>query len=516
MKSLFGLTSPMAGLHRCGRRWWALGALVLSILTIGLDATILNVALPTLATSVHATNSQLQWIVDAYVLVFAGLLLPAGALGDRYGRKRLMLVSLLLFGGSSAVAAFTTDPGQLIAMRAVMGIGAAILMPISMALLPVLFDEAEQGRAIAFATMGMGLGIPLGPLVGGYLLAHFWWGSIFLINVPVVGLALVAVALLVPESRDPSARPVDLLGGVLSTVGLVALVYGIIEAPDRGWRDALVLVSIGAGLAFLTGFVLWQRRAPYPMIDLNLFRTARFLWGSVAATLASFALFGLLFVVPQYLQLVRGNDAFGAGARLLPLMGGLIVAASAGDRMVRAVGTKIPVALGLAIIAAGLGWGATSTTGTGYGMTAAWLTVTGVGTGLALAPAMDAVIGTLPRERAGSGTALTQTLRQVGAALGVAILGSVLASAYTEQAPAAGRESLGAAAAVAAKTGDLAVLVAGQHAYLHAMDRVLLVCAAVALLGAVAAALFLPARQPSRAAQPASEEESAHELARLA
>ncbi len=509
MKSLFSPTSPVVGLRR---RWWALGALVLSILTIGLDATILNVALPTLATSVHATNSQLQWIVDAYVLVFAGLLLPAGALGDRYGRKRLMLVSLLLFGGSSALAAFTTDPGQLIAARAVMGVGAAILMPISMALLPVLFGEAERGKAIAFATMGMGLGIPLGPLVGGYLLAHFWWGSIFLINVPVVAVALVAVALLVPESRDPAARPVDLLGGVLSTIGLVTLVYGIIEAPGRGWRDGVVLGSTGAGVVFLTGFVLWQRRAPYPMIDLNLFRTARFLWGSVAATLASFALFGLLFVVPQYLQLVRGNDAFGAGARLLPLMGGLIVAASVGDRMVRAVGTKIPVALGLAVIAAGLGWGATSTTSTGYGMTAAWLTVTGLGTGLALAPAMDAVIGTLPREAAGSGTALTQTLRQVGAALGVAILGSVLASAYAEQAPAAGRESLGAAATVAAKTGDLTVLVAGQHAYLHAMDRVLVVCAVVALVGAVLAAAFLPAR----AAQAQAEEESVHELARLA
>jgi Major Facilitator Superfamily len=360
--------------------------------------------------------------------------------------------------------------------------------------------------------MGMGLGIPLGPLVGGYLLAHFWWGSIFLINVPVVAVALVAVALLVPESRDPSARPVDVSGAVLSTVGLVALVYGIIEAPDRGWRDGPVLVSIGAGLVFLAGFVTWQRRAAYPMIDLNLFRTARFLWGSVAATLASFALFGLLFVVPQYLQLVRGDDAFGAGARLLPLVAGLIVAASASDRLVRALGTKIPVTLGLAVIGGGLAWGATTTSGTGYGMTAAWLTVTGIGTGLALAPAMDAVIGTLPREAAGSGTALTQTLRQVGAALGVAILGSVLASAYAEQAPAAGRESLGAAAVVAAKTGDLTVLVAGQHAYLHAMDRVLVVCAVVALAGGALTAAFLPAR----ARRPEAEEESGHELARLA
>ncbi len=498
------------------RRWWALAALVLSVLVIGFDATILNVALPTLGGAIHASNSQLQWIVDAYVLVFAGLLLPAGALGDRYGRKLMLMIGLALFGGASVVGALVDDPGQLIAVRAAMGVGAAILTPITLAVLPVLFSEAERGKAIAVVTAGIGLGIPLGPLVGGYLLKHFWWGSIFLVNVPAAVLALIAVAILIPESRDPQSRPVDVVGGILSTIGLVVFVYGIIEAPDKGWRSPVVISALAVGTVILAVFVALQRRARYPMIDLKLFRSARFLWGSIAATLASFALYGVLFVVPQYLQLVRGNDALGAGVRLLPLMAGLFVAAPLSTQVVSRVGTKIPVTLGLTVIAAGLAAGSLTGSGTGYGQVAAWMTTIGLGTGLALAPAMDAVLGALPPERAGSGSALTMTMRQVGGALGVAILGSVLAGAYAAQAPAAGRESLPAAAAYAARTGDLAVLIGGQHAYQHAMDRVLLVCAGVALLGAVAVALFLPARPPSRAAEPADEEESGHALARLA
>jgi EmrB/QacA subfamily drug resistance transporter len=494
------------------RRWWALAALVLSVLTIGFDTTILNVALPTLGSAIHATNSQLQWIVDAYVLVFAGLLLPAGTLGDRYGRKKLLLTGLTLFGGGSVIGALVDSPAQLIAVRAALGIGAAILTPITLAVLPVLFEEAERGKAVALVTMGIGLGIPLGPLVGGYLLKHFWWGSIFLVNVPAAVIALVAVAFLVPESRDPSGGRVDALGGLLSTVGLVAFVYGIIEAPERGWRSPLVIGTLALGVVLLGVFVTWQRRAAYPMIDLKLFRSARFLWGSSIATLASFALFGVLFVVPQYLQLVRGDDALGAGVRLLPLMGGLFVAAASVTRIVGLVGSKVPVTLGMVVIAAGLAWGALTTVDSGYGQVAAWLTTIGIGTGLALTPAMDAVLGALPAERAGSGSALTMTMRQVGGALGVAILGSVLAGAYSAQAPEAAGESLPVAAAVAAKTGDLSILVAGQHAYLHAMDRVLLVCAIVALAGAVLAAAFLPARGAGQRA----EEESVHELARVA
>ena len=455
-------------------------------------------------------------MVDAYILVFAGLLLPAGAVGDRYGRKKVMMIGLALFGLASLAAAMTTSPAQLIAIRAVMGIGAAILTPITLAILPVIFPPEERTKAIAFATIGMGLGVPLGPLVGGYLLEHYWWGSIFLVNVPVVVLGLIAVGALVPESRDPDARPVDVPGALLSTVGLVALVYGIIEAPGRGWRDPLVGTAVAGGVLVLAVFVAWQRRARYPMIELDLFRRPRFLWGSVAATLSGFALFGLLFVLPQYLQVVRGNNTFGTGLRLLPLMGGLIVAARIAEPVVRAVGNKVPVVLGMLVYAAGLGLGASTGIHSGYAMVAGWLVVIGFGGGLSMTPAMDAVLGALTQRQSGAGSALTMTLRQVGGALGVAILGSVLAGAYADRipagAPAGARDSVAAAATIAAKLGDPELLRAGTLSYLRAMDLVLVVCAVVAVLGAALAGAFLPARAPGGP----TEEQSEHELTRLA
>jgi len=276
------------------RRWWALGALMICMLTLGLDGTILNVALPTLATEIGAGTSGLQWIVDAYILVFAGLLLPMGALGDRLGRKRVLLAGLAFFLVSSIGAAYVSGVGALIAARALMGLGSAIMTPMAMAILPVLFAPAERARAISVMAAAMGIGVPLGPIVGGFLLDHFWWGSIFLVNVPVAVIGMIASALLVPESRDPRSRPVDWLGGLLSTAGLVLGVYGVIEAPRRGWSSEQVLVPLVAGLALLAVFVVWERRCPYPMIDLGLFGRPRFLWGTVAATVGTFGLFGLL------------------------------------------------------------------------------------------------------------------------------------------------------------------------------------------------------------------------------
>jgi EmrB/QacA subfamily drug resistance transporter len=474
------------------RRWWALAGLMVAMLAIGFDATILNVALPTLATALNAGTDGLQWIVDAYVLVFAGLLLPMGAIGDRFGRKRLILIGLVLFGGASVAAAYADGTGTLIAARALMGIGAAILTPIGMAVLPVIFPPHERTKAISYAAVGMGLGVPLGPIIGGYLLRHFWWGSVFLINVPVILFALVAVALLVPESKDPTPPRVDLLGAVLSTVGLVSFVYGVIEVPQRGWSDALVVTALATGVALLTAFVAWEHRTREPMIDLTLFARPRFLWGSIAATVASFALFGLLFVLPQYLQAVRGNDALNTGIRLLPLMAGLIVGARLSERL----GTKIPIAAGLALIGGGLGLGATTAIGDGYGLVATWLAIVGLGTGLSLAPAMAAVLGELPTDRAGAGSALTQALRQVGGALGVALLGSLLSSVYQGRLPVAGpaRESI----AVAVRLPDPALVATAQSAYVHAMDVVLVSCGGVALAGAVLVSLLLPAAAPAR------------------
>jgi EmrB/QacA subfamily drug resistance transporter len=493
------------------RRWWALAAIMLSLLTIGFDATILNVALPTLATALHSGIDGLQWMVNAYTLVFAGLLLPLGVLGDRFGRKRLMVIGLLFFGGASIVATYANSVGALIAARAFMGIGAAILTPVGMAVLPVLFPPEERAKAIAFAAIGLGAGVPLGPIIGGYLLGHFWWGSVFLVNVPVALLGLIAIALLMPESKDPEPRRPDVLGGVLSTAGLVSFVYGVIEVPKRGWSDGPVIGSLALGVLLLALFVAWERRATEPMIDLGLFGRPRFLWGTVASTVASFALFGLLFVIPQYLQEVRGNDAMQTGIKLLPLMAGLIVGARTSEVVGRRFGAKMPVAGGLLLIAAGLALGATTGVHSGYGLAATWLTIVGAGTGLSLAPAMDAVLGELPPERSGAGSALTQAFRQVGGAFGVALLGSVLAAAYTGRldvsglpAPAAhaAHDSISGAVAVAGQMHDTALRASAGAAYIHAMDTVLLVCAAVAVLGAVLAGLLLPARKPRPTPQP--------------
>lgn len=494
----------MATVTSSPRRWWALVAIVLSILTIGFDTTILNVALPTLATQLHAGTSELQWLVDAYVLVFAGLLLPMGALGDRYGRRRLLLIGLALFAGASAVAVFASTPGQVIAARAVMGIGAAILTPITLAVLPVLFEPHERGKAIAIATMGMGLGLPLGPIIGGYLLEHFWWGSIFLINIPVALIAIAAVALLIPESRAASPRPADIPGGLLSTAGLVLLVYGTIEAPARGWTDALVLATLALGATLLAAFVLVERRRVAPMIDLRLFRRARFAWGTAAGTIASFALFGLLFILPQFLQSVLGHTALGVGLRLLPLIGGLFLGAPLGARLGRMLTTRVPVAAGLLTGACGLLLGSFTDLGSGYGFVAGWLAVTGLGIGLALAPAMDAVLGELPRDEAGAGTAVTMTLRQVAGALGVALLGSLASAVYTAAAP--GLHSIGP------DVTSPALALAARGAFIDAMSAVLLVCAALTLAGAVLTAVFLPAEPLS----PVVAEESVDELTRLA
>jgi EmrB/QacA subfamily drug resistance transporter len=503
------------------RRWWALAALVLSLLTIGLDATILNVALPTIATELSAGVDGLQWLVNSYVLVFAGLLLPAGALGDRYGRKRLMLAGLALFGASSLVAALFSSVGPVVGARAVMGIGAAIITPIALAVLPILFAPAERGRAISFAMMGMGVGIPLGPIVGGYLLEHFWWGSIFLVNVPVAIVGMIAIGLLLPESRDPAPRGADLPGGALSTLGLVALVYGLVEAPGRGWDHPIVLGSLGTAAGLLTAFTRRELRTAQPMIDLRLFRRSPFLWGTVAATLATFALFGLLFVVPQYLQLVLDFDALGTGIRLLPLIAGLMLGAASGERVAARAGHRVSVAIGLLTVAAGLGIGATTDPDSAYGFAAGWFALVGLGIGLALAPAMDAVLGALPPEQSGSGTALTMTLRQTAGALGVALLGSLLAEVYAARVavatlPAAAadsaRDSVAGGLTIAARLGDAALAASARAAYVDGMGVVLAVCAGIAVLGAVLSFAFLP----GRAVDPVDQEESSHGFSRAA
>ena len=508
-----------------GRRWWALGALALSVLVVGLDLTVLNLALPTLATELHASTAQLQWIVDAYSLVLAALLLPAGLLGDRYGRKRLLLGALLAFGVASLACAYAASAGELIAARAVLGLGAAFIIPLSLSVIPVLFAEEERQRAITITLGATFVAFPIGPILGGWLLTHYWWGSVFLINGPVIAVALLAVAMLMPESRS-SARPrLDLAGIVVSSLGLAGFTYGAIEAGQKGWSGG-ALVAMLAGAAVLVAFVGWERRvarrpAGQPLVDLTLFRSASFTWGTILATVVTFAMFGLLFAVPQYFQAVRGTDALGAGLRLLPLIGGLLVGAQTADRLAPRIGAKATVALGFAVMAAGLGAGATTSLHTIDGFTLTWVAVLGAGLGLALPTAVDAALGVLSQERSGAGSALILAVRQVGATIGVAVLGSVLNAGYharldvtglPPQLGAAVRDSAAAGVAVAQQLGSAPLLDSVRAAFVHGMDLLLWTCGGLAVGGVMLALMFLPRRAEAVAAKAAERAGSEDEV----
>ncbi|GAA2138224.1 MFS transporter [Actinomadura napierensis] len=500
------------------RRWWGLGALALSMLALGFDMTILNVALTTISERLHASTSELQWIVDSYLLVFAALLLPAGLLGDRIGRKRTLLAGMAVFGAASLAGALAGGTGGVIAARAFMGLGAAIMMPLSMSMLPAVFPPHERTRAIAVWSSASALGLPIGPLLGGWLLEHFSWGSIFLVNVPIVALGGIALALTMPETRDPAAPRADGPGSLLSMGGLVALVYGVIEGPVRGWSDPVVVGVLALAAVLLASFVLWERRAPHPMMDVRLFRDGRFSWAMVAAVAANLLMGGLLFVFPQYLQAVLGNDAFGTGLRLIPMLLGLLAGGLTTDRVVPRTGHKPVIVTGLLVLAAGLGWGAFTAAGDSYGSIVPWLLLIGLGCGLSLIPAMDALMAALPADQAGRGSGLVQTLRQTGGTLGVAGLGSLLAAVYHDrvatgglpgEAADAAHDSVGGAVAVAGRLHDSGLLASARDAYVHGMDAVLAACAAGSLLVAVLLLLFQPGRQGADSG--ADEPESTHE-----
>src|SRR5918996_1205965 len=337
------------------RRWWALLVLCLSLVVIGMDNTILNVALPTLARDLRASASELQWMVDAYILVFAGLLLTMGAAGDRFGRKLALNAGLLVFVTGSVASAFAGSAEVLIASRAAMGIGGALIMPSTLSIITNVFPTSERGRAIGVWAGVAGLGIVLGPVAGGCLLEHFWWGSVFLVNVPIVALAILAGWPLVPESGDPAATPLDPVGAGLSIVALVSLVYGIIEAPSNGWDDPLILAAFGVAAVLAVAFLMWERRVEHPMLRIDFFRNPRFSAASGAITMVFFALFGTIFLLTQHLQFVLGYTPLEAGIRVTPVAV-LIVAAPLSARIVERIGTKIVVSTGLAIVAGGLWW----------------------------------------------------------------------------------------------------------------------------------------------------------------
>jgi EmrB/QacA subfamily drug resistance transporter len=473
---------------------------------LAMDNTILNVALPTLAQDLGATGSQLQWMVDAYLLVFAGLLLTMGALGDRFGRKLALDAGLLVFVAASAASAFAGSAEVLIAARAAMGIGAALIMPATLSIITNIFPPTERGRAIGVWAGMAGLGVVLGPVVGGWLLEGFWWGSVFLINLPVVALALLAGWPLVPNSRDPSATPLDPTGAALSVAALVTLVYGIIQAPEDGWTDPVVLGAFGVAAVLAVAFIWWERRIQHPMLPMGFFRDPRFSAASGAIAMAFFALFGSVFLLTQHLQFVLGYTPLQAGVRILPVAA-LAVAAPLAARLTEGIGAKLVVAAGLLVVAGALWVLSTVQLGDGYGRVAAALALLGIGMGLVVAPATESIMGSVPLAKAGVGSAMNDTTRQVGGALGVAVLGSILAASYgaaiqptlrgapPQVAQTAG-DSIGAAATIAAQLGPQGsgLLEAARSAFIQGMGDALQVGAGVAALAALLVLLFLPAR----------------------
>lgn len=485
--------------------------LCMSLLIISLDNTILNVALPSLVRDLGATTSQLQWIVDGYTLVFAGLLLTAGSLGDRFGRRGALSVGLAVFGVGSIASALAGGPTVLVLTRAVMGVGAALIMPATLSLLTNIFtDPTERARAIGVWAAVAGAGSAFGPLIGGFLLEHFWWGSVFLVNVPIVAVALVGGRRLLPTSRDDSAPRLDPLGATLSIAGLVVLLWGIIEGPVKGWTDPAVLAALGLGLATVVGFVAWELRCAHPMLDVRFFRNPRFSAASGAITLVFFAMFGASFLATQYLQTVLGFSALQAGVRMMPMALTMLVVAPMSPRLVERIGTKLVVGIGLLLAAAGTSVLSQVPVEDGYPVMALGMMVMAAGMGLVMAPATESIMGSLPPAKAGVGSAMNDTTRQMGGAIGVAVLGSVLASSYRpaveeslrelgapETVVDVAKESIGGAVQAAAELPaalGAAVVDAARLAFVTSFHSTVLVASAALAVAAVIVFRYLPAR----------------------
>ena len=497
-------------------------SLLLAAFAINLDTTIVNVALPTLVRELHATNSQLQWIVDAYNLVFAALLLAAGSLSDRLGRKGMLLAGLGLFGLSSALGGLATSSGQLIAARCFMGLGAAMVFPSTLSLISNVFTErGERARAIGLWGATAGVAIALGPIVGGWLLGRFSWASIFFALAPVAAIGAALVARYVPSSRDPDVRPIDRPGFALSTSAMALIVYTIIEAPDYGWGSPRSITGFALGLGLLAAFVACERRRSEPMLDVGLFRNPRFATACAAVTVSFFTLLGFIFVMTQYFQFIKRYDPLSAGVHLLPVAASVGVSSVLGTKLAVRFGTKLVVASGLLMVTAFYLWVAVVVApGTSYSTIAIQMVLYGTGMGLTSAPATEAIMGVVPIAKAGVGSAVNDATRLLGSTLGVAVIGSVSTSLYTSQLGNAAvshlpshfignaDSSIGAAleAAAGLKSAGLAPIghslrVAATDAFLQGLSAGCLVAAGLAGAGVLIALLLLPAQPVSAGAQ---------------
>jgi len=493
-------------IHRM--RWWTLAVVSVTVLLATIDETILNVAIPSLQRDLGASASALQWMVNSYMLVFGGLLLTMGGIGDRFGRARMLRYGLAVFALSSLGAALAQSPAQLIGARAIMGVGGAMMMPATLAVIVNVFEEKERPKAIAIWAMMAGIGVALGPMLGGALLKYFYWGSVFLVNVPIAGIAIAASLFLVPDSRDPKSRPLDIPGALLSMGAVSALMLAIIEGPQWGAASPLLAITVATAVIFGLGFVLRERRAKYPLLNFALFRLPRFSTGAAAVSLAFFSIVGFMFGFTQYLQFVQGHTPLAAGIRFLPIAGGFMLGAMASEELVRRFGTTRVVAAGLVIMTATMPLVLLWEMNTSYLVVGPIVAVIALGVGLVFAPAAEAVMGAVEAAKAGVGSAMNDMTQMLAGAFSIAVVGSVMFAIYAARLgdaaaslPAEAREvvrdSIGAAVQLAASLPQeeaLALSTAAKSAFTDALGLAVLIGAAFSLVGVLIVARFMPAR----------------------
>ncbi|MDT3445212.1 MULTISPECIES: MFS transporter [unclassified Pseudofrankia] len=494
------------------RRWWALGAVNLSVLAVGLDGTVLSVAQPTLSTALDASQSDLVWFSAGYLLVLAAAVLPVGLAGDRFGRRGVLLASLAVFALGSVLCAFAGSVGAFLAGRLLQGLAGAGITVMALSALIVLFDEEERPKAVGIYQAATFLALPLGPILGGWMLSRFWWGWVFLLNVPVVVLAAVIGFILIPESRSAERPGLDPVGTAASASGLALVIYGLVRAGERGWGSPDAVLSTAAGVAVVAGFVWWEHRlgrlpTGRPLVDPRLLRPGPFLWGSALAAVAGLAMIGVLFTMPQYFQGVQGTGTLGSGLRLLPLIAGMVVGAGLAGRLAPAVTARSVVALGFVLLAGGLAVGATAAPTSGLAFTAGWTALVGAGTGLALSASTAAALAGLSAERSGTESAVVQAFNKTSGPLGTAITGSVLVAVYQARLDSAAlpaamaapaRRSLYDGTAAARAAGAPGLEQAVRAAFVDGMSAAFLASAAIATLGAFAALALLPGRRSRR------------------
>jgi MFS transporter, DHA2 family, multidrug resistance protein len=510
---------------KASRKWTALVAILLAVLAVSMDGTILSVAVPTLATALKASEAQLQWFSSGYFLVLAAGILPAGRLGDRFGRKKVLVISVAGFGLGSIACALSTTPTEFLIARLALGLAGSGIVVMAVSAIVAVFDEAERAKAVGLFAAANFLALPLGPILGGWLLTHYWWGWVFLINAPLAVIGLVATIVLLPESRASVRPQFDPVGIAISTIGLVSLTYGLIDAGQNGWGNAGALAFMIAGVVVMVVFVLWERvetrRGRDPLLDLSLFSLRSFTWGAILAFMGGLTMIGVLFVMPQFFQGVLGTNAITSGLRLLPLLAGLVAGALSAAGVAKLGGWRLTCVAGFVVAAVGLLVGSATKPTSSVLFIAVWMFAYGLGLGLVTATATSAALAKLDRERSGAGSAIVQLIQKVGAPLGSAILGSAVSAVYLSQLHLTGYPSAIASAARASVFGGVAVAHAIRSASLLAMVRAaftsglqtsLIVSALLAMAGVILAIVFMPGRREMRtilsiAVLPADESE---------